>query len=195
LRLQNLQKTSKQHERRTQEQGTIQRFGELETNPVSLPEEYCNQAIEQLNTDLASHFMMFFQFKKQSWTVEGPDWKHLHEALDKYAKTIAEGADHLAQRINLLGGLPISDPSKFSRVAYTKFEGENKLDLRAMLENDLRAEETTIQTLRERIRFVQDNSDYGTDEILKDILEDHEEVAHELDHYLKDTSLEETLKR
>jgi starvation-inducible DNA-binding protein len=117
LRLQNTQKTSKQHERRTQEQGTIQRFGELETNPVSLPEEYCNQAIEQLNTDLASHFMMFFQFKKQSWTVEGPDWKHLHEALDKYAKTIAEGADQLAQRINLLGGLPISDPSKFSRVA------------------------------------------------------------------------------
>ena len=99
-----MQKTSKQHERRTQEQGTIQRFGELETNPVSLPEEYCNQAIEQLNTDLASHFMMFFQFKKQSWTVEGPDWKHLHEALDKYAKTIAEGAHHLAQRINLLGG-------------------------------------------------------------------------------------------
>lgn len=195
MRLQNLQKTSKQHERRTQEQGTIQRFGELETNPVSLPEEYCNQAIEQLNTDLASHFMMFFQFKKQSWTVEGPDWKHLHEALDKYAKTIAEGADQLAERINLLGGLPISDPSKFSKVAYTKFEGENKLDLRAMLENDLLAEETAIQTLRERIRFVQNNSDYGTDEILKDILEDHEEVAHELDHYLKDTSLEETLKR
>jgi hypothetical protein len=26
-------------------------------------------------------------------------------------------------------------------------------------------------------------------------LEDHEEVAHELDHYLRDTSLEETLRR
>src|SRR5919112_4916718 len=184
---------SKQKERLSEERTIRQRFGEIEANPISLPEEYCKQAVEQLNTDLASHFTMFFQFKKQSWTVEGPDWKHLHEALDKYAKTIAEGADHLAQRINLLGGLPISDPTKFSRVAYTKFEGENKLDLRPMLENDLRAEETTIQTLRERIRFVQDNSDYGTDEILKDILEDHEEVAYELDHYLKDTSLEETL--
>jgi hypothetical protein len=53
--------------------------------------------------------MMFFQFKKQSWTVAS-DWKHLYEALDKYAKTIVEGADQLAQRI---GGLPISDPSKF----------------------------------------------------------------------------------
>jgi bacterioferritin (cytochrome b1) len=64
-----------------------------------------------------------------------------------------------------------------------------------MLENDLYAEQTAIQTLRERIRLAQDNNDYGTDELLKDILEDHEEVAHELDHYLKDMSLEETLKR
>ena len=190
-----MQKTSKQQERQPQEQGTIQRFGELETNPISLPEEYCRQAIEQLNTDLASHFMMFFQFKKQHWTVEGPDWKHLHEALDKYAKTIAEAADQLAERINSLGGLPISDPSKFSGVAYTKFEGEDKLDLRAMLENDLHAEQTAIQTLRERIRLAQDNSDYGTDEMLKDVLEGHEEVASELDHYLKHTSLEATFSR
>jgi bacterioferritin (cytochrome b1) len=43
-----------------------------------------------------------------------------------------------------------------------------------MLENDLHAEQTAIQTLRERIRFAQDNNDYGTDEILKDILENHE---------------------
>ena len=43
-----MQKTSKQQERQPQEQETIQRFGELETNPISLPEEYCKQAIEQL---------------------------------------------------------------------------------------------------------------------------------------------------
>jgi starvation-inducible DNA-binding protein len=133
--------------------------------------------------------------KKQHWTVEGPDWKHLHKALDKYAKTVAEAADKLAKCINLLGGLPISDPSKFSGVSYTKFEGEDKLDLRAMLENDLHAEQTAIQTLRERIRLAQDNNDYGTDELLKDILDNHEVVAHEIEHYFKDSSLEATLKR
>jgi starvation-inducible DNA-binding protein len=70
---------------------------------------------------------MFFQFKKQHWIVEGPDWKHLHEALDKYAKTIAEVADKLAERINLLGGLPVSNPSRFTELAYVKFGGETKL--------------------------------------------------------------------
>jgi starvation-inducible DNA-binding protein len=194
LRLEQLQK-SKQKERLSEE-GTIrQRFDEIEANPISLPEEYCKQAVEQLNTDLASHFTMFFQFKKQHWIVEGPDWKHLHEALDKYAKTIAEAADKLAERINLLGGLPVSNPSRFTELAYVMFEGEDKIDLRAMLENDLHAEQIAIQNLRERIQLAQDNNDYGTDENLKDILEDHEEVAHELDHYLRDTSLEETLRR
>ena len=171
-----------------------QRFGEIEENPISLPERYCKQAIEQLNTDLASNFAMFFQFKKQHWLVEGPDWKHLHEALDKYAKTVSGAADKIAERINLLGGIPVSDPNKFSRLAYLKFEGEDKLDLRAMLENDLNAEQVAIKKLRERIQFAQDNSDYGTDEILKDILGEHEQVAQELDHYLKDSSLEKTLQ-
>ncbi|HEY9385856.1 MAG TPA: ferritin-like domain-containing protein [Nitrososphaeraceae archaeon] len=126
--------------------------------------------------------------------VEGPDWKRLHEALDKYAKAVTEAADELAERINLLGGIPISYPSKFSQLAYAKFEGGDKLDLRAMLENELYAEQIAIKNLRERIQFVQGNDDYGTDEMLKDILEDHEEVAHELDHYLKDSSLEKTIQ-
>jgi hypothetical protein len=59
LRLEQLQK-SKQKERLSEE-GTIrQRFGEIEANPISLPEEYCKQAVEQLNTDLASHLQCSF---------------------------------------------------------------------------------------------------------------------------------------
>jgi starvation-inducible DNA-binding protein len=184
-----------QKTRQDQEEKIKQRFGEIEENPISLTEEYCTQAIEQLNTDLASHFMMFFQFKKQHWIVEGPDWKHLHEALDKYAKAVGDAADGLAERVNLLDGIPISDPNKFSHLAYVKSEGEDKLDLRAMLENDLHAEQMAIRKLRNRIQFSQDNNDYGTDELLKDILEDHEDIAHELDHYLKDSSLERQINK
>jgi bacterioferritin (cytochrome b1) len=64
-----------------------------------------------------------------------------------------------------------------------------------MLENDSHAEQTAIQSLKESIRLAQENSDYGTDEMLKDGLKGHEDVAYELDHYLKDTSLEATLNR
>ena len=170
-----------------------QRFGEIEQNPIGLPDNYTKQIIQQMNTDLASQFTMFFQFKKQHWTVDGPDWKHIQAALDEYAKTTLEATEDLAERINLLGGVPISNPSRFQELSYVSFEGEDKIDVRTMLENDLKAKQQAIQQLRKRIQFVKENQDQGSDEILKDILEDDESIAHELHHYLKNESLEASL--
>ena len=41
--------------------------------------------------------------------------------------------------MTVLGGLPISDPSRFKDLAYVDFEGNDMLELRMMLENDLHA--------------------------------------------------------
>src|SRR5918912_3232268 len=147
-----------------------QSISQIEKNPVNLPEDYIKQITELLNTDLASHFMLFFQFKKQHWIVEGPDWKHISTALDEYAKTIQGLAELLAERLNLLGAIPLSDPSRFEKLSYVQFEGEDKFDLRKMLENDLRAEQQIIPKIRERIDFARENRDHGIDDLLKDIL-------------------------
>jgi starvation-inducible DNA-binding protein len=74
-----------------------QSISQIEKNPVNLPEHYAKQIVDLLNTDLASHFILFFQFKKQHWIVEGPDWKHISTALDEYAKTIQGLAELLAE--------------------------------------------------------------------------------------------------
>jgi starvation-inducible DNA-binding protein len=178
----------------TEEQTTKQKFGDVEENPIRLAEGYTRQIIEQLNTDLASHFIILFQLKKHHWLVEGPDWKHIHEALDDYAKSIQEHADELAERINLLGGIPLSNPSRFAKLSYVDYEGEDKMDLRVMLQNDLEAQQITIEQFRERIQFTKKNNDFGTEDVLKDMIEEHEEIAHEIDHYLKNTSLEQTIE-
>jgi hypothetical protein len=44
----------------TEEQTTKQKFGDIEDNPIRLAEGYTKQIIEQLNTDLASHFIYYF---------------------------------------------------------------------------------------------------------------------------------------
>jgi starvation-inducible DNA-binding protein len=74
-----------------------------------------------------------------------------------------------------------------------QFEGEDKYDLRTMLENDLKAEQQIITTIRERVDFAKENGDHGLDDLLKDVLEDQEEIAHELHHYLEEESLEKSL--
>jgi starvation-inducible DNA-binding protein len=174
-------------------QETKQKFDELEKNPIVLSEDYTKQMKEQLNTDLASHFMLFYQLKKQHWIVEGPDWKHVSAALDGYAKTIQELAEELAERITLIGGIPVSNPSRFEELSYVQFEGEDKYNLRTMLENDLKAEQQLITSIRERIDFAKENKDHGIDDLLKDVLEGHEKNAHELHHYLQAESLERSL--
>jgi DNA-binding ferritin-like protein len=178
----------------TEEQTTKQKFGDVEENPIRLAKDYTRQMIEQLNTDLASHFIILFQLKKHHWLVEGPDWKHIHEALDDYAKSIQEHADELAERVNLLGGILLSNPSRFAELSYVDYEEEDKMDLRVMLQNDLEAQQITIEQFRERIQFTKKNNDFGTEDVLKDMIEDHEEIAHEIDHYLKNTILEQTIE-
>ena len=64
----------------------------------------------------------------------------LHEALDEYAKSIQEHADELAERVNLLGGIPLSNPSRFAELSYVDYE-----DLRVMLQNDLELQQITIE--------------------------------------------------
>jgi starvation-inducible DNA-binding protein len=174
-------------------QQTVQKFEDIDKNPIALSEDYTKQIIEQLNTDIASHFITFYQLKKQHWIVEGPDWKHISAALDTYAKTNLELAEELAERITLLGGIPVSNPSRFEALSYVQFEGEHKYNLRTMLENDLRAEQNLITSIRERIDFAKENRDHGIDDLLKDVLEGHEKTAHELHHYLQEQSLEKDL--
>ena len=178
----------------TEKQTIKQKFGDVEENPIRLSEDYTKQIIEQLNTDLASLFITLFQLKKHHWLVEGPDWKYIHEALDEYAKSIQEHVDELAERINLLGGIPLSNPSRFAELSYVDYEAEDKMDLRMMLQNDLEAQQITIEQFRERIQFTKKNNDFGTEDVLKDMIEDHEEIAHEIDHYLKNASLEQTIE-
>ncbi len=174
-------------------QKAVQKFGEIERNPISLSDDYAKQIIELLNKDLASHFTLFYQFKKQHWIVEGPDWKHISKSLDEYAEKNLELADEIAERISLTGGIPASNPSRFEELSYVQFEGEDKYDLRTMLENDLKAEQQIITSIRERVDFAKENGDHGLDDLLKDVLEDQEEIAHELHHYLEEESLEKSI--
>jgi starvation-inducible DNA-binding protein len=145
-----------------------QSISQIEKNPVNLPEHYTKQIVDLLNTDLASHFILFFQFKKQHWIVEGPDWKHISTALDEYAKTI-QGLAELLAEIKPTRSYTIIKSITIQKLSYVQFEGEDKHDLRKMIENDLIAEQQLIPKIRERIDFARENRDHGIDDLLKDI--------------------------
>jgi starvation-inducible DNA-binding protein len=172
---------------------TKQKYGEIEENPIGLPEKYCETIVNQLNEDIASSYILFLQMRKQHVIIEGPDWKHIHDTLGEYSNYVGKQAEELSERLTVLGGLPISDPSKFKDLAYVEFEGNDMLDLRKMLENDLYSVQKVIDAFRDRIKNASENSDYGTEHLLKGIIFEYEEMADRLEHYLAKESLERSI--
>jgi len=68
-------------------------------------------------------------------------------------------------------------------------EDEDVYDIRTSLENDLRMYGDIVESYREHIALAENLGDYATAEMLRGHIEDLEEHAHIIDHYLEDDSL------
>jgi DNA-binding ferritin-like protein len=164
--------------------------GTLEGNPISLSNDVTARLIPELDAYLASLFVLFHQYQKHHWLVEGPQYRDLHLFLGKAYQEVHKQADRVAERITALGGIPTSNPVEQARIAYITHEPEGTFRIRAMLELDLRHEGRIAQRLRDTIRLAQELGDPGTEHLLKEIILDVEERAHHLNYFLGADSLE-----
>ena len=162
---------------------------ELAENPLGLDVDKAHQVVQALNGDLCSEYVLYHQYKKHHWLVEGTEYWQIHKLLDDHAGQTLKYADMVAERITALSGVPVSGPSAQERTAYIEHEPEGLYDLREMLENDLRAGQVVVLTLREHIELTRRVGDYGTEHLLHEILLGQEELVHQLDHLLALESL------
>ena len=166
-----------------------QQAGTVEENPLRIDTEKAEQIIDALNRDLASAYVLYHQLRKHHWNVEGAESGDLHAFLGEAAERVEGRADRIAERVQTLGGVPVAGPAEQEARAYIEFEGEDVYDIRSSLENDLDAFGDLIENVREHVGLADDLGDYGTAELLREALEDFEDDAHEIDHYLQDDTL------
>jgi DNA-binding ferritin-like protein len=76
-----------------------------------------------------------------------------------------------------------------SEAATVEPEDEDVYDIRTSLANDLELYGQIIQTYREHIELADGLGDHATAQMLREQLEDLEEHAHVIDHYLEDDTL------
>jgi bacterioferritin len=131
-----------------------------------------DEIIRGLNEDLAREYKAIIQYVVFSNTLKGAEYGDIAEQLKKHASQELAHALEVARQIDYLGG----DPTMKGK------EAEYSQDSKTMLEIDLRAEQETIKSYRERIRQAERAGEFALSETLRDIIA--EEQDHEID--LKD---------
>lgn len=161
----------------------------IEENPINLPEEAAKKIIPELDAHLASFFVLFHQYQKHHWLVEGPQFRDIHHFLEDNYNVVHEQLDAIAERVTAIGGVPTSSPASQAKLAYIEHEPEGVFRIRDMLERDRTAEGHIAAKLRSTIRLCTEHGDFGSETLLKGILLKVEDRAHHLDHFLGEDSL------
>ena len=164
--------------------------GTLEGNPIGLERTATAKMVKELDAHLASVMVLYHQYLKHHWLVEGPQFRDVHHFFGEHYEETQKQADLLAERITALGGIPTCDPVAQSKIAYVSHEPEGTFRLRPSMELDRAHEGEVAQRVRTSIKLAQKLGDYGTEHLLKGILLDVEDRAHHLDHFLGQDSLE-----
>jgi DNA-binding ferritin-like protein len=169
----------------------LQEYGTVEGNALRLDEDKAEQIIEALNTDLAATYVLYHQLRKHHWNVEGPEYRDLHLFLGEAAESAEEGADEIAERVQAIGGVPVSGPTHLADRSPVEFEGEDTYDIRTSMQNDLEMYGDIVETVRDHIELAENLGDHATAEILREQLVDLEEYAHTIEHFLGHDSLKD----
>ncbi len=127
------------------------------------------EIVRGLNEDLAREYKAIIQYVVFSSTLKGAEYGDIAEQLKKHASQELAHALEVARQIDYLGG----DPTVKGK------EAEYSQESRKMLEIDLRSEQETIKSYRERIRQAERAGEFALSEALRDIIA--EEQDHEID--------------
>ncbi|GHO42569.1 Dps family protein [Ktedonospora formicarum] len=153
----------------------IQKFGELHSMPIGLPEEAIKKNVECLNQLVADSVTLYFLYKKHHWQMVGPTFYQLHLLLDKHAEQIEETIDLLAERVQQLGGVSIAMPNDVAEMTRIERPPKDAEGVLTMLSRIVEAHATIIKGLREGIELSERTHDSTTNDVLSsDVLPMHE---------------------
>ena len=168
----------------------LQAYGTYGRSLVGLPRDHAQAVGERLDALCATEHVLFHQVKKHHWMVVGAEHLPVRKFLDEIADHARLAGDRLAERVTALGGVPTGSPKgQQEQAVFAYEETEDVVDVRSMLERDLAAEQALIAALRESLSLAGDKGDHGTADMLQELLREHEDEAHRLDHWLEPDSL------
>lgn len=132
------------------------------------------QIIDTLNLLRAKELFAIQQYMHHHYTVDGMDFSSIRDFQRSISIAEMRHAEALAERINMLGGEPITHPGEVEAMKGMKVEGGETA--KAQIHADLELERGAIVDYTNAIREIGD-TDPGIRKMLEDILAQEEEHA------------------
>lgn len=167
-----------------------QAYGVVEDNVLMIPHETAQEVAEMMNEDLASLYVLNHQYRKHQWLIEGPQFRELEQLFSMHAEQTQAAAVDLGERINALGAIPAATLRKQLEITYLEEEPDGATAIRDMLHSDVQAEATIAQKLRTHIRRAVELEDWGSEDLLKQMLQATEKRAAFVQKHLESESLD-----
>lgn len=153
----------------------IQDFGTLRLLPIALDHDVRAQSCQTLNQILADTQILYSLYKKHHWLMRGLTFYQLHLLFDKHAGEQLELIDGLAERVQTLGGVAVSDPRHVAEITTIPRPPNGAEEVPAMLSRLLEAHEIVVTKIREGIELTARIGDAGTNDLLtSDVLRTNE---------------------
>lgn len=169
-----------------QEPRTVKKVGA----GIGLPEEVRREMALQLDDHQCALTVALHQYNKHHWMSEGAEgFLSLHELLNEHREKTQRHIDMVGERVARLGGVPTAHPVTQHELSYIKHEVEGRYTIRDFLRNDLEHELKIQEMLRRTIKRAHELNDYGTVEILEEVLTDREDLGYHLYSNLEDDTL------
>ncbi|RKD30859.1 Dps family protein [Thermohalobacter berrensis] len=157
---------------------------------IGLPKEVRLEMALMLDDHQCALTVALHQYNKHHWLTEGAEsFLSLHHLLEEHRDKTVEHIDKIGERVARLGCVPTAHPVTQHELSYIKHEVEGRYTMRDFIRNDLEHELKIQEMLRKTIDRAHELKDYGTAEVLQEVLQDREDLGYHLYSVLEDDSL------
>lgn len=128
----------------------------------------------KLNELLANEFVLYTKLRNFHWNVVGPHFQEYHKFFEETYNEVEENIDDTAERVRTLNQRPLSSMKEF--LEHTTLEENLKENMSAhdMLKELIQDYEHLILNFNEKISFMQEVGDVGTEDFLTGMLQEYE---------------------
>ncbi len=157
---------------------------------INLPNEVRQEMALMLDDHQCALTVALHQYNKHHWLTEGAEsFFSLHHLLEEHRDLTEEHIDKIGERVARLGAVPTAHPITQHNLSYIKHEVEGRYTMRDFIRNDLEHELKIQDMLRKTIARAHELNDFGTAEVLQEVLVDREDFGYHLYSVLEDDTL------